>query len=135
MGIFSELRQFCCSAGVLPAWYVYTHWHRGKTEKGQSPEYFKIFGKKSSPIFNNLFLNKGKVFALVVLCFILIKLLYYIKWNSKLTTFMYVFRNIYCNSEIEFYLVGKWVFLENGYWKFSKELDKNYGKTKWKRSE
>ena len=29
---FSELCQFCCSAGVLPAWCVYTHWHRGKTE-------------------------------------------------------------------------------------------------------
>ena len=37
---------FFCSVGVLPAWCVYTHWHRGKTEKGQSPEYFKIFGKK-----------------------------------------------------------------------------------------
>ena len=40
------LCQFCCSACVLPAWWVYTDWHRGKTEKGQSPEYFKIFGKK-----------------------------------------------------------------------------------------
>ena len=30
---FSELCHFCCSAGVLPAWYVYT-------EKGQSPEIF-----------------------------------------------------------------------------------------------
>ena len=43
---FSELCQFCCTAGVLPAWCVYTHWHRGKTEKGQSPEYSKIFVKK-----------------------------------------------------------------------------------------
>ena len=47
---FSELCQFCCSAGVLPAWFVYTHWHRGKKEKGQSPEYLKIFGKNT--IFN-----------------------------------------------------------------------------------
>ena len=47
---FSELCQYCCSTGVLPAWYVYTHSHRGKTEKGQSPKYFKIFGKKT--IFN-----------------------------------------------------------------------------------
>ena len=31
---FSELCQFCCSAGVLPAWRVYTHWHREKTESG-----------------------------------------------------------------------------------------------------
>ena len=42
---FSELCQFCCSAGFLPAWCVYTHWHRGKTEKGQSPEYFLKIGK------------------------------------------------------------------------------------------
>ena len=42
---FSELCQFCCSAGVLPAWCVYTHQHRGKTGKGQSLEYFKIFEK------------------------------------------------------------------------------------------
>ena len=47
---FSELCQFCCSAFVLPAWCVYTHLHRGKTEKGKSPEYFKIFEKNT--IFN-----------------------------------------------------------------------------------
>ena len=49
-GNFSELCQFCCSAGVLPAWCMYTHWHQGKTEKGQSVEYSKIFGKNT--IFN-----------------------------------------------------------------------------------
>ena len=43
---FSELGQFCCSAGVLPVWCVYTHGHQGKTEKGQSPEYSKIFWNK-----------------------------------------------------------------------------------------
>ena len=48
---FSELCQFRCSAGVLPAWCVYTHWHQGKTEKGKSPEYSKIFGKNT--IFND----------------------------------------------------------------------------------
>ena len=43
--------QFCCSAGVLPAWCVYTHWHhRGETVKCKSPEYFKIF--KNNTIFN-----------------------------------------------------------------------------------
>ena len=47
---FSELCKFCYSAAVLPAWCVYTHWHRGKTEKGKSQEYFKIFEK--STIFN-----------------------------------------------------------------------------------
>ena len=47
---FSELCQFCCSAGVVPAWCVYTHWHKGKIEKDQSPEYFKILRKKT--IFN-----------------------------------------------------------------------------------
>ena len=35
---------------LLQRWCVYTHWHRGKTEKGQSPEHFKIFGKNT--IFN-----------------------------------------------------------------------------------
>ena len=45
---FSELCQF--SAGVLPARCVYTHWHLGKTAKGQSPEYSKIFEKNT--IFN-----------------------------------------------------------------------------------
>ena len=49
---FSELCQFCCTAGVLPAWCVYTHWHRGKTEKDQSPECFKILRKNT--IFNEL---------------------------------------------------------------------------------
>ena len=46
---FSELCQFCCSAGVLLAWFVYTHWHRGKTEKDQSLEFYKIF---KNTIFN-----------------------------------------------------------------------------------
>ena len=31
-------------------WCEYTYWYRGKTEKGQSPEYFKIFRKNT--IFN-----------------------------------------------------------------------------------
>ena len=44
---FYELCQFCCSAGFLPSWCVYTHWHQGKTENGQSPEYSKIFGKNT----------------------------------------------------------------------------------------
>ena len=44
---FSELCQFCCSAGVLPAWCVCTHTDtEGKQGKGKSPEYFKIFEKK-----------------------------------------------------------------------------------------
>ena len=42
---FSDLCQFYCSAGVVPACCVYTHWHRGKTEKGKSLEYSKIFQK------------------------------------------------------------------------------------------
>ena len=44
---FSELCQFCFSAGFLPAWWVYAHWHWEKTEKGKSPEYFKIFQRKT----------------------------------------------------------------------------------------
>ena len=34
---FSELCQFCCSAGVLPAWCVYTHTDtKGKQRKASS---------------------------------------------------------------------------------------------------
>ena len=52
---FSELCQFCYSAGFLPAWCVYTHWHRGK----QSSEYLKkntlyVYSFDSSfPVFEN----------------------------------------------------------------------------------
>ena len=42
--------QFCFSAGVWPA-IVYTHWHRGETERGQSPEYIFKSSKKKT-IFN-----------------------------------------------------------------------------------
>ena len=80
---FPELCQFCCSAGVLPAWCVYTNWHRGKTEKGQSPEYFKIFGKKqylmntlyqirwpanSSGLYSSVAVFFGKARILIDLC-------------------------------------------------------------------
>ena len=51
---FSELCQFCCSAGVLTALCVYKHWHRGKTEKGKSPEYFKIFKTKTQYFMHTL---------------------------------------------------------------------------------
>ena len=46
---FSELCQFCCSAGFLPTWCLYTHWYGGKAEKGTSLDYFKIF---NNTIFN-----------------------------------------------------------------------------------
>ena len=49
---FSELCQFCCSAGFLPAWFVYTHWHRGKTESG----IFQRIRKKTQYLMNNLYL-------------------------------------------------------------------------------
>ena len=48
---FSELCQFCRSAGVLPAWCVYTHCHRGKTE---SRIFFKI-RKKTQYLMNTLY--------------------------------------------------------------------------------
>ena len=38
---FSELCQFCCSAGFLPVWCLYTHWHQGKTEEGKILKYSK----------------------------------------------------------------------------------------------
>ena len=37
------LQRWCSTCMVC----VYTHWHKGKTEKGQSPEYSKIFGKNT----------------------------------------------------------------------------------------
>ena len=42
---------------------MYTHWHRGKTEKGRSPEYFRIFEKNT--IFNEhlLFLIRNMSLA------------------------------------------------------------------------
>jgi len=49
---FSELCQFCCSAGVLPAWCVYTH---TDNERKQSPEYFKIFQKNPQYLMNTLY--------------------------------------------------------------------------------
>ena len=57
---FSELCQFwCCSAGVLPAWCVYTRWHRGKTESG----IFLKFRKKTQYLMNTLYLwaNRNNV--------------------------------------------------------------------------
>ena len=50
---FSELCKFCCSAGVLPALCVYTHWQRARTEKGQSPEYLK----KTQYLMNTLYVK------------------------------------------------------------------------------
>ena len=38
--------KFCYSAGVWPA-IVYTHWHRGGTERGQSPQYILKSSKKT----------------------------------------------------------------------------------------
>ena len=49
---FSELCQFCCSAGVLPAWCVYTHCHREKTE---SRIYIKILNEH--PVYKQIYLH------------------------------------------------------------------------------
>ena len=43
---FLNSASSAASAGLLPALCVNTR-HRGRTEKGQSPEYFKISGKKT----------------------------------------------------------------------------------------
>ena len=40
------LQRWCSTCLVC----LHTHWHQGKAEKGQSPEYSKIFGKNT--IFN-----------------------------------------------------------------------------------
>ena len=43
---FSELCQFCCSAGFLPAWCVYTHWQtEGKQRKAWVWNILKSSGK------------------------------------------------------------------------------------------
>ena len=49
------LPRWCCTCLVC----VYTHWHQGKTEKGQSREYSKIFGKNT--IFNEHPVHDGYV--------------------------------------------------------------------------
>ena len=54
---FSELCQYCCSAGVLPSWCVYTHWHREKTESGK---YIKIF-EKTQYLMNTLYLALWRI--------------------------------------------------------------------------
>ena len=48
---FYELCQFCCSAGVLPACCVYTHWHREKTKLDI---YIKTF-EKTQYLMNTLY--------------------------------------------------------------------------------
>ena len=63
--IFSELFHLCCSAGVLPAWCVYTHRHRGKTERDKSLEYFKIF-KKHIILINTLY-KKECIFIILII--------------------------------------------------------------------
>ena len=47
---FSYLCKICCSAGVLPAWCMYTHYHRGKTEKARVQNILKSL--KKNTIFN-----------------------------------------------------------------------------------
>ena len=58
---FSELCQFCCSAGFLPAWCVYTHWHRGKTESG----IFQKNRKKTQYLMNTLYISKAPIGSLL----------------------------------------------------------------------
>ena len=97
---FSELCQFCCSAGVLPAWCVYTHWHRGKTEKDKNSEFYKIFRKNT--IFNEHPVPKAPMMwthvfwlfsypfvKLIYICMLFIlrmlccKLYYYFFWKGR----------------------------------------------------
>ena len=55
---FSELCQFCCSAGVLPVILWSKHevrcTHRGKTERGLSPEYILKIFEKTQYLMNTL---------------------------------------------------------------------------------
>ena len=52
---FSELCQFCYSAGVLPDWCVYAHRHRGQTEFG----IFLKNRKKTQYLMNTLYIRDG----------------------------------------------------------------------------
>ena len=54
---FFELCKFCCSACVLPA-ILYTHWHRGETERGKSPEYILKSSKKTQYSMNTLYYRR-----------------------------------------------------------------------------
>ena len=49
------LCQFCCRAGFLPAWCVYTHWHRGKQRKGRVRNILKS-SKKTQYLMKTLYL-------------------------------------------------------------------------------
>ena len=51
---FLNSASSAASAGVWPA-IVYTHWHRGETEKGQSPEYILKSSKKTQYLMNTLY--------------------------------------------------------------------------------
>ena len=52
---FSELCQFCCSAGVLPAWCVYTHTDtEGKRRKTRGQNILKSL-KKTQYLMNTLY--------------------------------------------------------------------------------
>ena len=61
---FSELCKFCCSTGVWPA-IVYTYWHRGETERGQSPEYILKSSKKT--IFNEHPVSRRLIFFIYII--------------------------------------------------------------------
>ena len=45
---FSKLCYFCCSAGVLPTWCVYTHWYWGKRERQKSGIFWNL--RKKHPV-------------------------------------------------------------------------------------
>ena len=85
---FSELCQFCCIAGVLPAWCVYTHW---RTKRKQSPEYFKIFEQNTisneHPVCNNLCSEKNKNYY---------KSLAYLSLNKRSDIYRYLVRLSLC---------------------------------------
>ena len=61
---FCDFSELCCSAGVVPAWCVYTHRHQGKTEKDQSSEYSKKSLEKTqyltNTLYNHYFLQPSK---------------------------------------------------------------------------
>ena len=84
---FSEPCQFCCSGGAR---CVYTHWHQGKTEKGQSPEYSKILWKNT--IFNEHPVQRQTFYSFTYILIIVfyIEIIHY-SWNNYSLLILFIF--------------------------------------------
>ena len=79
---------------LLQRWLcVYTQWHRGRTEKGQSPECFKIFGKNAISNEHPVHQCILRIFGTVFTIYIFYILFWYKIWKKKFQCT----RSIFCN--------------------------------------